>query len=121
MTDFGTTHEAGDTRTTRGTRVSPADTPSQTWQAEGTRREAITQGLMELGRWLAEHPEARKNLKPIRSSKKLSPGVYYNLGTGMVDRVYSPQRVALGHKMFRVSEDPGAPVDEVRRRVMGGE
>lgn len=121
MTEYGTTHEAGDTRTTRGTRVSPGDTTSRTWQAEDTRREAITQGLMEVGRYLSEHPEARKNLKPIRSSKKLQPGVYYNLGTGMVDRVYRPQRVALGHNMFRISGDPGAPVEEVRRGVMGGE
>ncbi len=76
---------------------------------------------MELGRWLAEHPGmANKNLKPVRSAKALRPGVYYNLGTGMVDRIFRPQPVALGHKTFRVSEDPAAPVEEIRRRVMEG-
>jgi hypothetical protein len=38
----------------------------------------------------------------------------------MVDRIFSPQRVALGHKMFRVSSDPAAPVTEIRRRVLEG-
>jgi hypothetical protein len=110
-----------ETRTPRGTRISPGETRSATWKAEPTHREAMTQDLMQLGRWLAEHPRmANKNLKPIRSSKALKPGVYYNLGTGMVDRVYSPQRVALGHKMFRVSKDPAAPVEEIRRKVMEG-
>ena len=107
-------------RTPRGTRVTPEDTTSATWHAEETHREAITQDLMQLGRWLAEHPEARKHLKPIRSAKILEPGVYYNMGIGMVDRIYRPQHVALGHKMFRVSSDPSAPVEEIRRRVMEG-
>ena len=110
-----------DTRTPRGTRATPGDTASATWQAEETHREAMTQDLMELGRWLAEHPQkARKNLKPIRNAKALEPGVYYNLGTGMVDRIYRPQPVALGHKMFRVTSDPAAPVEELRRKIMEG-
>ena len=109
-----------DTTTPRGTHISPGETPSATWQAEETHREAMTQDLMQLGRWLAEHPEARKNLKPIRNSKKLEPGVYYNMGTGMVDRVFRPQRVALGHKMFRVSKDPAAPAEDVRRKILEG-
>ena len=84
-------------------------------------RETMQQELMDLGVWLIEHPEAAtKNLKPIRSAKLLQPGVYYNMGTGMVDRIFSPQRVALGHKMFRISRDPASPVEEIRRRVLEG-
>jgi hypothetical protein len=121
VTDYRDTQEAGGVRTPRGTRVSPEDTTSQTWLAEGTSREAITQDLMELGQYLAANPAtAKRRLKPIRSSKELDPGVYFNLGTGMVDRVFRPQHVALGHKMFRVSTDPAAPVEELRRRVLGG-
>ncbi len=108
-------------RTTRGTRVTPEDTTSATWCAETTHREAMQHELMQLGLWLTEHPEAaRKNLKPIRSAKVLEPGVYYNMGTGMVDRIYTPQHVALGHRIFRVSQDPAAPVDELRRKIMEG-
>ena len=121
MTDYRDTQEAGGVRTPRGTRVSPEDTTSQTWLAEGTSREAITQDLMELGQYLAANPAtAKRRLKPIRSSKELDPGVYFNLGTGMVDRVFRPQHVALGHKMFRVSSDPAAPVAEIRRKILGG-
>lgn len=84
-------------------------------------REMMEQDLMDLGVWLMDHPEAAtKNLKPIRSAKMLEPGVYYNRGTGMIDRLYSPQRVALGHKMFRISSDPAAPVEEIRRKVLEG-
>ena len=81
----------------------------------------MQQDLMDLGVWLVEHPEtAGKNLEPIRSAKVLEPGVYYNMGTGMVDRIFTPQRVALGHKMFRVSKDPASPVEEIRRKAMEG-
>ena len=105
----------------RGTRTTPEDTTSDTQRAESSHRETMQQDLMDLGAWLSEHPEAApKNLKPIRSAKVLDPGVYYNMGTGMVDRIFSPQRVALGHKMFRVSRDPAAPVEEIRRRVLEG-
>lgn len=84
-------------------------------------REMMEQDLMDLGVWLIDHPEAAaKSLKPIRSAKILEPGVYYNRGTGMIDRLYSPQRVALGHKMFRISSDPAAPVEEIRRKVLEG-
>ena len=108
-------------RDTRGTRVTPEDTGSDTYLAEGAHREMMQQELMDLGAWLSKHPEvAPKNLKPIRSAKILDPGVYFNLGTGMVDRIFSPQRVALGHKMFRISRDPAAPVDEIRRKVLEG-
>jgi hypothetical protein len=101
--------------------VTPGDTTSDTYLAETSQREGMTQELMALGRWLTEHPEAaNKRLKPIRSAKELEPGVYFNLGTGMVDRIFRPQHVALGHKMFRVSTDPAAPVEELRRRVLGG-
>ena len=111
----------GPATTPRGTRVTPEDTTSDTYLAESTHREGMTQELMELGRFLSAHPEAaNKRLKPIRSAKELEPGVYFNLGTGMVDRIFRPQHVALGHKMFRVSTDPAAPVEELRRRVLEG-
>ena len=84
-------------------------------------REMMQQELMDLGVWLIEHPEAAtKNLEPIRSAKILEPGVYYNMGTGMVDRIFTPQRVALGHKMFRISSDPALPAEEIRHKAMEG-
>jgi len=84
-------------------------------------REMMQQELMDLGVWLIEHPEAAtKNLEPIRSAKVLEPGVYYNMGTGMVDRIFTPQRVALGHKMFRISRDPASPAEEIRRTALEG-
>jgi hypothetical protein len=102
-------------------RTTPEDTTSDTQRAERSHRETMQRDLMDLGAWLSEHPGAApKNLKPIRSAKVLAPGVYYNMGTGMVDRIFSPQRVALGHRMFRVSRDPAAPVEEIRRRVLEG-
>ena len=89
---------------------------------ERHNREMMQQELMDLGVWLIEHPvAATKNLEPVRSAKVLEPGVYYNMGTGMVDRIYTPQRVALGHRMFRISSDPAAPVEDIRRRVLEGE
>ena len=76
---------------------------------------------MDLGVWLTEHPEAtRKNLEPIRSARVLEPGVYYNLGTGRVDRTFAPQHGPLGHRLFLISSDPAAPVEEIRRKVMEG-
>ena len=84
-------------------------------------REMMQQELMDVGVWLIEHPEAAtKNLEPIRSVKVLEPGVYYNMGTGMVDRIYTRQRVALGHKMFRISSDPASPTEEIRHKAMEG-
>jgi hypothetical protein len=84
-------------------------------------REMMQQALMDLGIWLVEHPEAaNRNLEPIRSAKVLEPGVYYNMGTGMVDRIFTPQRVALGHRMFRISRDPASPVEEIRRMALEG-
>lgn len=117
--NFKETREAGGVRTTRGTRVTPQDTPSDTYRVD-TQRETMEQDLMDLGAYLMDHPEARENLKPYRSARPLKPGVYFNAGTGMVDRMYRPQRVALGARMFRVSDDPGAPVEEIRRRVLEG-
>ena len=108
-------------RDPRGTRVTPEDTGSDTHKAERSHREMMQQELMDLGVWLIEHPEApTRNLKPIRSAKVLEPGVYYNRGTGMVDRVYAPQHVPLGHQLFRISSDPAAPAEEIRRKAMGG-
>ena len=84
-------------------------------------REMMQQELMDVGVWLIEHPEAAtKNLEPIRSAKALEPGVYYNMGTGMVDRIYTRQRVALGHKMFSISRDPASPAEEIRRTALEG-
>ncbi len=97
------------------------DTRSDTYQAETSSREAMQQELMDLGRWLTEHPKARdKNLKPVRGSVILQPGIYYNSGTGMVERIYTPQHIALGSRWFRVSKDPAAPTNDVRRRVLEG-
>jgi hypothetical protein len=88
---------------------------------ERRSREMMQQDLMDLGVWLVAHPEAAtKNLEPIRSARMLEPGVYYNMGTGMVDRIFTPQSVALGHKMFRISRDPAAPTEEIRRTVLEG-
>jgi hypothetical protein len=109
-------------RDSRGTRTTPEDTGSDTYRAEGSHREMMQQELMELGVWLIEHPQAAlSNLEPIRSARVLQPGVYYNMGTGMVDRIYSPQHVPLGHRLFRISSDPAAPVEQIRRKVMEGE
>jgi hypothetical protein len=84
-------------------------------------REMMEQELMDLGVWLSDHPrEARKNLKPIRSAKVLEPGVYFNRGTGMVERLFSSQHVALGHQMFRINRDPAAPVQEIQRKALEG-
>jgi hypothetical protein len=83
--------------------------------------ETMQQELMDLGVWLIEHPQAAlSNLEPIRSARVLQPGVYYNMGTGMVDRIFAPQHVPLGHRLFRISNDPAAPVEEIRRKVMEG-
>jgi len=88
---------------------------------ERLSREMMQQDLMDLGVWLVEHPEAAlRNLKPIRYAKVLEPGVYYNMGTGMVDRIYTPQSVALGHKMFRISRDPASSVEEIRHTALEG-
>jgi hypothetical protein len=94
---------------------------SETSHAEPSNREMMQQELMDLGAWLAEHPEAaKKNLKPVRDRVLLDPGVYYNSGTGMVERIYTPQHIALGARWFRVTSDPAAPVEEIRRKVLGG-
>jgi hypothetical protein len=83
-------------------------------------RETMQQELMDLGVWITQHPEAKKNLKPVRGSVVLEPGVYYNTGTGMVERLHAPQHMALGSRMFRVKKDPAAPVEEIRRKVLEG-
>jgi hypothetical protein len=108
-------------RDSRGTRTTPEDTGSDTYRAEGSHREMMQQELMDLGVWLIEHPgAATRNLEPIRSARMLEPGVYSNRGTGMVDRIFAPQHVPLGHQLFRISGDPAAPVEEIRRKVTGG-
>jgi hypothetical protein len=108
-------------RDSRGTRTTPEDTGSDTYRVESSHREMMQQELMDLGVWLIEHPEAAvSNLEPIRSARVLEPGVYYNVGTGMVDRIFAPQHVPLGHRLFRISSNPAAPVEEIRRKVMEG-
>ena len=85
-------------------------------------RETMQQELMDLGVWLTEHPEAaHKNLKAVRGSVVLKPGVYYNTGTGMIERIHAPQHMALGSRVFRVNSNPAAPVEEIRRKVLEGE
>jgi hypothetical protein len=97
------------------------DTSSATYEADPSRREGMQQELMDLGVWLTEHPKVlKKNLKPIRGSVVLDPGVYYNTGTGMVERIYSPQHIALGARWFRIKSDPATPVEEIRRRALEG-
>ncbi len=87
----------------------------------GDRREAMTRPLMELSVWLSENPKAlRKHLKAVRRGAIIDPGVYYNSGLTMIERLYRPQHAALGHKMFRISDDPAAPVEEIRRKVLEG-
>jgi hypothetical protein len=108
-------------RDSRGTRTTPEDTGSDTYRVETSHREMMQQELMDLGVWLIEHPEAAvSNLEPIRSARVLEPGVYYNMGTGMVERIFAPQHVPLGHRLFRISGDPAAPVEQIRRKVMEG-
>ena len=83
-------------------------------------RETLQQELMDLGVWLTQHPEAAyKNLEPVRGSVVLEPGVYHNTGTGMIERIYTPQHMAFGSRVLRV-KDPAAPVEEIRRRVLEG-
>jgi hypothetical protein len=96
------------------------DTPSATSRSESSLREAMQQELIDLGRWLTEHPEAKKNLKPVRGSVVLEPGVYHNTGTGMVERIYTPQHIALGARWFRIKKDPAAPMEDIRRKVLEG-
>ena len=108
-------------RDPRGTRTTPEDTGSATYRAEGSHREMMQQELMDLGVWLIEHPgAATRNLEPMRSARVLEPGVYYNMGTGMVERIFAPQHVPLGHRLFRISSDPAAPVEQIRLKVMEG-
>ena len=84
-------------------------------------REGMNHELMKLAVWLSEHPKAvRKNLKPIRTAVMLDPGVYWNSGVRMIERMYSPQHVGLGHRIYRISHDPAAPVEEIRRKVLEG-
>jgi hypothetical protein len=121
MSDEVREASGGSVRTPRGTRVTPADTPSATFKAETTHREATQrQELLDLGAYLVDHPEARAGLKAHRTSRPLEPGVYFNAGTGMVERVYRTQRIALGARYFRVSSDPDATVEEIRRKALGG-
>lgn len=122
MSDDVRERTGGSVRTPRGTVVSSGDTPSATFKAETSQREALhSQELMDLGAYLVDHPEARARLKARRTSRPLGPGVYFNAGTGMVERVFREQRVALGARYFRIVSDPEAGVQEIRAKVLGGE
>jgi len=111
----------GPVTTPRGTRTTPEDTTSDTYLAEPTHREGMTAELMELSVWLSEHPkEMRRRLKQMRHTVVLDPGVYYNAGIRMIERLYRPQHASLGNRMYRVSTDPAAPVHEIRRKVLEG-
>jgi hypothetical protein len=97
-------------------------TSSATFRVEeDSHREVMTADLMKLSLWLSEHPkELRRNLKHVRGTLVLDPGVYYNAGIRMIERLYRPQHSSLGNRMYRVSHDPAAPVDEIRRKVLEG-
>lgn len=95
----------------------PVGVQSDTYESETTQREMMRQDLMAVARWLTDRADRRRKLKPIRSAKVLKPGIYYNAGTTMVDRLYEPQRVALGHRMFRITKNPAATASEVWKAV----
>jgi hypothetical protein len=38
----------------------------------------------------------------------------------MVERIYTPQHIALGARWFRIKNDPAAPVEEIQRKVLEG-
>ena len=115
------THISEGASPARSTAGGGGDTRSDTVHAEKSLRETMQQELMKLGVYLIEHPKAKKkHLKPVRSGVVLEPGVYYNTGTGMIERIYTPQHIALGARYFRIKKDPGAPVEEIQRRVLEG-
>ncbi|MBA2510877.1 MAG: hypothetical protein H0V28_05280 [Rubrobacteraceae bacterium] len=95
----------------------PRSVRSDTYESETNDREMMRADLMAVARWLTNRADRRRKLKPIRNAKVLKPGVYYNAGTTMVDRLYEPQRVALGHRMFRITRDPAASAAEVWKAV----
>ena len=71
------------------------DTPSATSHSDESLREAMQQELLDLGRWLIEHHEAKKeNHKPVRGSVVLEPGVYHNTGPALIERIYTPHHIA---------------------------
>jgi hypothetical protein len=86
-----------------------------------TPYEGLDAELMKVALLISEAPEtAKKRMKPIRSSRELSPGVYYNAGTRMVERLHSPQRPALGNRIYRISDDPNTSSRELERKITGG-
>lgn len=83
--------------------------------------EGMDSELMEVALAIAgDFGSAKRRMKPIRSSKVLAPGVYYNAGTRMVERLHSPQRPALGNRIYRISENPNASAEELERKITGG-
>lgn len=97
------------------------ESSSATFLTEATHRESMQYELMRLAVWLSENPKmAKKNLKPVRGTVIIEPGVYYNAGIRMIERLYKPQHAALGNRMFRVSRDPATSVEVIRRKVLEG-
>lgn len=83
--------------------------------------EGMDSELMRVSLLISEDPKAaKKRMKPVRSSKELSPGVYYNAGTRMVERLHAPQRPALGNRIFKISDDPNVSSHELERKITGG-
>ncbi|MBA2376149.1 MAG: hypothetical protein M3494_07040 [Actinomycetota bacterium] len=86
-----------------------------------TPHEGMDSELMKVALRISDDPEsARKYMKPIRSSKALAPGVYYNAGTRMVERLHSSQRPPLGNRIFRISKNPAESVESIERKITGG-
>jgi hypothetical protein len=83
--------------------------------------EGMDSELMKVALRISDDPKAaRKYMKPVRSSKALSPGVYYNAGTRMVERLHSSQRPALGNRIYRISKNPDTSAEELERKITGG-
>ncbi len=83
--------------------------------------EGMDSELMKISLRISDDPKsARRRMKPIRSSKVLEPGVYYNAGTRMVERLHAPQRPALGNRMFRISKNPNTPAEVLGDKITGG-
>ncbi len=86
-----------------------------------TPYEGMDSELMKVALLISDDlKSARKYMKPIRSSRVLAPGVYYNAGTRMVERLHAPQRPPLGNRIYRISKNPAESAEELERKVTGG-
>ncbi len=83
--------------------------------------EGMDSDLMKISLRISEDPKsAKRRMKPIRSSRVLEPGVYYNAGIRMVERLHSPQQPALGNRMYRISRNSAESADEIENKITGG-